>query len=157
MILFYYFYKWKESHTKLIYVEWMNPFRIRRLVHHHLLISNDQISYRLIMWLLSFPHCLSFSHSSQKVSLGTQTSILSPRWCPVFTAHPRMPSVNQAKVSLVFQIDTYCLRILSLINARFKIIFECLLFAKYCARFWGYCGKPDWQRFCPYGRWGKEQ
>ena len=37
-----------------------------------------------------------------------------------------MPLVVQANVSLIFQVDTYCLRILSSINARFKIIFECL-------------------------------
>lgn len=35
-----------------------------------------------------------------------------------------MPLVDQ--VSLVFQVDTYCLRISSSINAHFKIIFECL-------------------------------
>ena len=29
-------------------------------------------------------------------------------------------------MSLIFQVDTYCLRILSSINAHFKIIFECL-------------------------------
>lgn len=40
-----------------------------------------------------------------------------------------MPLVVQANVSLIFQVDTYCLRILSSINARFKIIFECLFLA----------------------------
>lgn len=37
-----------------------------------------------------------------------------------------MPLVVQANVSLIFQVDAYCLRILSSINAHFKIIFEFL-------------------------------
>lgn len=132
----------------------MHLFRIGRLVDHTYWsqITKFHIDYASLILSLS---CISPT-PPEKVSLGTGISIISLHWYHVFTSHPRIPSVDQANVSSIFQGDTYCLRTLSSINAHFKTIFECLVFAKHCSRFTGYRDKPDWQRFCLQGRRGKE-